>query len=68
MLDKYDILAEATATARTSAERYTFPGGRGHLLLNLGEGLTNESGATVRRVSDTEIGFIYKCINAVRSV
>lgn len=54
-LDKYDILAEATATARTSAERYTFPSGKGHLLLNLGEGLTNESGAMVRRVSATEI-------------
>ena len=25
-LDKYGVLAEATATARTSAERYTFPG------------------------------------------
>ena len=54
-LDKYGIRAEATATARTSAERYTFPEGRGHILLNLGEGLTNESGATVRRVSATEI-------------
>ena len=54
-LDKYDILAEATATPRTSAERYTFPVGQGHILLNLGEGLTNESGAVVRRVSATEI-------------
>lgn len=54
-LAKYGILAEATATPRTSAERYTFPQGRGHILLNLGEGLTNESGATVRRVSDAEI-------------
>ena len=54
-LSKYDILAEATATARTSAERYTFPAGQGHILLNLGEGLTNESGATVRKVSATEI-------------
>ena len=54
-LSKYGVLAEATAMARTSAERYTFPGGEGHILLNLGEGLTNESGATVRRVSDTEI-------------
>ncbi|KAA2643559.1 glycoside hydrolase family 92 protein, partial [Alistipes onderdonkii] len=42
-------------TARTSVERYTFPGGEGHILLNLGEGLTNESGAMVRRVSATEI-------------
>ena len=54
-LTKYGILAEATATARTSVERYTFPGGEGHILLNLGEGLTNESGAMVRRVSATEI-------------
>ncbi len=54
-LEKYGIRAEATATPRTSAERYTFPAGQGHILLNLGEGLTNESGATVRRVSATEI-------------
>ncbi|WP_290539669.1 GH92 family glycosyl hydrolase [Alistipes sp.] len=54
-LDRYGILAEATATPRTSAERYTFPEGTGHILLNLGEGLTNESGAMVRRVSATEI-------------
>ena len=49
------IRAEATATTRTSLERYTFPGGEGNILLNLGEGLTNESGATVRQVSATEI-------------
>ena len=54
-LTKYDILTEVTSTQRTSAERYTFPGGPSNILLNLGEGLTNESGATVRRVSDTEI-------------
>lgn len=54
-LTKYDIKTEVTATKRSSAERYTFPGGRGNILINLGEGLTNESGATVRRVSDTEI-------------
>ena len=54
-LSKYDILTEVTATPRTSAERYTFPAGKGNILINLGEGLTNESGATVRRVSDTEI-------------
>ena len=54
-LDEYGVRAEVTATPRTSAERYTFPAGEGHILLNLGEGLTNESGATVRRVSATEI-------------
>ena len=54
-LKKYGIKTEVTATTRTSCERYTFPAGKGHILLNLGEGLTNESGATVRRVSETEI-------------
>lgn len=54
-LTKYGIRAEATATPRTSIERYTFPAGEGHILLNLGEGLTNESGAMLRRVSDTEV-------------
>ena len=54
-LSKYGIKAEATATLRSSAERYTFPSGKGNILINLGEGLTNESGAVVRRVSDTEI-------------
>ena len=49
------VRAEATATLRSSIERYTFPGGEGSLLVNLGEGLTNESGATLCRVSDTEI-------------
>ncbi len=54
-LSAYGIRAEATATLRSSVERYTFPAGEGHILLNLGEGLTNESGALVRRVSATEI-------------
>lgn len=54
-LTKYGILTEVTATARTSCERYTFPGGKGNIILNLGDGLTNECGAMVRKVSDTEI-------------
>ena len=54
-LANYGILAEATSTARTSVERYTFPAGQGNILINLGIGLTNETGASVRRVSDTEI-------------
>lgn len=54
-LNKYGILCEVSATQRTSAERYTFPKGQANILLNLGEGLSNETGAMVRRVSDTEI-------------
>lgn len=55
MLTKYNIKTEATASMRTGLTRYTFPKGESNLLLNLGEGLTNETGATVRMVSDTEI-------------
>lgn len=54
-LNRYDILTEVTATMRTGLSRFTFPKGESNILLNLGEGLTNESGATVRRVSETEI-------------
>ena len=54
-LTKYNIKSEVTATTRTSCERYTFPVGKGNIILNLGEGLTNECGAMVRRVSSTEI-------------
>ena len=54
-LTKYGIKTEVTATTRTSCERFTFPGGKGNIILNLGQGLTNESGAMVRRVSETEI-------------
>jgi predicted alpha-1,2-mannosidase len=54
-LTKYNITTEVTTTARTAAERYTFAGGKGNILINLGQALTNESGATVRRVSETEI-------------
>ena len=54
-LDNSGIIAEATATTRVGLTRFTFPaGGEGNILLNLGEGLTNESGATVRRVNDRE--------------
>lgn len=54
-LTKYGIQNEVSATPRSSIARFTFPKGKGHILMNLGEGLTNESGAWLRRVSDTEI-------------
>ena len=54
-LSRYGIRTEVTATTRSSCERYTFPAGKGNILLNLGQGLSNESGAMVRRVSATEI-------------
>lgn len=53
-LTKYGIKCEVASTMRSSIERYTFPKGKGNLLFNLGNGLTNEVGASLRRVSDTE--------------
>ena len=55
ILSKYNIKTEVSATTRTSIARFTFPEGQGNIPLNLGEGLTNESGAWMRRVSDTEV-------------
>ena len=54
-LTKYGIKTEVTATTRTACERFTFPEGKGNIILNLGQGLTNECGAMVRRISNTEI-------------
>lgn len=55
VLSKYNVKCELTATQRTSMARFTFPEGQGNILMNLGEGLTNESGASVRFVNDREI-------------
>lgn len=54
-LTKYGIKTEVTATTRTGLSRFIFPKGESNILLNLGEGLTNETGATMKIVSDTEI-------------
>ncbi|MGL4851760.1 MAG: GH92 family glycosyl hydrolase [Phocaeicola sp.] len=51
---KYNVKTEVTATQRSGVSKFTFPAGQSHILLNLGEGLTNESGATMRQVSDCE--------------
>lgn len=55
VLSKYDVKAEMTATTRTGISRYTFPEGTSNILINLGVGLTNEEGATLKIVSPTEI-------------
>ncbi|NDV59991.1 GH92 family glycosyl hydrolase [Bacteroides sp. 519] len=53
-LTQYNVKCEVSATPRTGITRFTFPKGESHILLNLGEGLTNESGAYLRKVSETE--------------
>ena len=54
--DKFATRAEATATERASVERYTFTeGGEANIIVDLGTALSNESGAMLRRVSNTEV-------------
>ena len=55
VLDKYKVKVEATATTRVGVSKYSFPKGDANILLNLGLGLTNEQGASIKVVSPTEI-------------
>jgi predicted alpha-1,2-mannosidase len=54
-LDKYQITAETTSTLRTGLSRFTFPAGQSHLLLNLGLGLSNETGGMLKINSNQEV-------------
>ncbi len=54
-LDKYQTKVELSSTLRAGISRYTFPKGENNILINLGLGLTNESGAMVKVVSDQEV-------------
>ncbi len=54
-LTKHNVLVEASSTLRTGISRYTFPKGQSHVLLNLGLGLTNETGGMVKLVSNQEV-------------
>lgn len=54
-LDKYNIDVEVSSTLRTGISRYTFPKGQSHILLNLGLGLTNETGGMLKVVSNNEV-------------
>jgi predicted alpha-1,2-mannosidase len=54
-LDRYGVGVEVSATRRTGISRYTFPAGTSHVLVNLGHGLTNETGGMLNYVSDTEL-------------
>ena len=54
-LKKYKVKIETTATSRVGVSRYSFPEGKSNILLNLGLGLTNEQGASIKIVSSSEI-------------
>ena len=54
-LDKYNVVAEVTASQRAGLSKFTFPSGQANILINLGTGLTNETGATLRIINGQEI-------------
>lgn len=54
-IDKYGTFAEMTATEHSTRSRYTFPEGKGHILLNIGKALSTESGGSARIVNETEV-------------
>ena len=54
-LDSYQIKVELSSTMRAGISRYTFKEGTANILLNLGLGLTNETGSMLRIVSDQEV-------------
>ncbi|MDF1546394.1 MAG: GH92 family glycosyl hydrolase [Bacteroidales bacterium] len=54
-LDKYNILTEVSATKRSGINRFTFPKGQSNVLIDLGNGLTNESGAYIQVVGNNEV-------------
>lgn len=55
VLDKHQVKVETTTTPRVGISRYTFPAGQANILLNLGLGLTNETGAHLKVRSDSEV-------------
>ncbi len=54
-LEKYNISTKVTATQRVGLSKYKFPAGKSNILIDLGTGLTNESGAAIRVVNSQEI-------------
>ncbi len=54
-LNKYQTHAEMTSTLRSGRSRFTFPAGQANILLNLGLGLTNESGGSLQINSASEV-------------
>lgn len=54
-LDKYRIDAEATATQRVGTSKFTFPKGESNILIDLGNGLTNETGGSIKIVNQQEV-------------
>ena len=65
-LTKYNIKTEVSATPRTGIARFTFPRGKSHILLNLGEGLTSFTiGAPFQDLIDEGFGLLGEAIGGL---
>ncbi len=54
-LGKYKVKAEVTATPRTGLSKFSFPEGQSNILIDLGNSLTNESGAFIKVINNQEV-------------
>ncbi len=54
-IDRYGIKADVTATKRTGLSKFIFPMGQSNILIDLGNSLTNESGAYLKIVNNQEV-------------
>ena len=54
-LDMHHAKVELSSTLRAGISRYTFQKGQNNILINLGLGLTNETGAMIKLISNQEV-------------
>lgn len=54
-LEQHRTQVELSSSLRAGISRYTFSKGQNNILINLGLGLTNETGAMIKVVSDREV-------------
>lgn len=53
-VNRYDVKMTSSASVRSAITAFTFPAGSANIILNLGQGLTNETGGFIQQVSETE--------------
>ncbi len=54
-INKYNIDANITATTRTGVSKFTYPAGKANIIIDLGNGLTNETGGYIKIVNNKEV-------------
>ncbi|MBT3136185.1 GH92 family glycosyl hydrolase [Alteromonas sp. ALT199] len=52
--DRYGVEMTSTASVRSAITEFAFPAGQANVIINLGQGLTNETGGSIQQISETE--------------